>query len=78
VADAHYLMAVLRQSRPIDTRLKSARVGHGPLARCRRPRRNLRQRIRVSTQELPLRAYPRGHFPTFGTAAGAGRDMGMQ
>ena len=39
---------------------------------------NLRQRARRSKQGLPLRPYPRGHFPTFGTAAGAGRDMGMQ
>jgi hypothetical protein len=39
---------------------------------------NPRQRARRSKQGLPLRPSPRGHFPTFGTAAGAGRDMGMQ
>jgi hypothetical protein len=39
---------------------------------------NLRQRARGSKQGLPLRPYPRGHVPTFGAAAGAGRDMGMQ
>jgi len=25
--------------------------------------------MRRSKQEVPLRPYPRGHFPTFGTAA---------
>jgi len=41
-------------------------------------RRNPRQRTRRSKQGLPLRPYPRGHFPTFGTPAGTERDMGMQ
>ena len=39
---------------------------------------DLRQRPWRSKQGLRLRPYPRGHVPTFGEAAGARRDMGIQ
>ena len=41
-------------------------------------RRNARQRRRMSTQRLPLGAYPLGHDLSFGTVDGGGRSRGVQ